>query len=139
MVERAHVRCPVCRSVVPAMLLWAVGDACPHCHRALQVAPTTHSRRVVRQHAQTATSPLISRRGWCAGPSIRAAPGDPISALQARHEQTVARTLERADEAAERGQHATPLGWLQTLEAIGDELSSEYQSKREIWRRALLA
>lgn len=68
---------------------------------------------------------------------MRAARGDPISALQARHEQTVARTLnartlERADEAAERGQHATPPGWLQTLEAIGDELSSEYQSKREI-------
>lgn len=38
MVERAHVRCPVCRSVVPAMLLWAVGDACPRCHRALHVA-----------------------------------------------------------------------------------------------------
>jgi len=38
MVERAHVRCPVCRSVVPAMLLWAVGDACPRCHRALYLA-----------------------------------------------------------------------------------------------------
>jgi len=38
MVERAHVRCPVCRSIVPAMLLWAVGDACPRCHRALHLA-----------------------------------------------------------------------------------------------------
>jgi hypothetical protein len=38
MVERAHVRCPVCRSAVPAMLLWAVGDACPRCHRALYLA-----------------------------------------------------------------------------------------------------
>jgi hypothetical protein len=37
MVERSQVRCPVCRSVVPAMLLWAVGDACPRCHQALHV------------------------------------------------------------------------------------------------------
>ena len=37
MVQRAQVRCPVCRSVVPAMLLWAVGDACPRCHRALSL------------------------------------------------------------------------------------------------------
>jgi len=63
--------------------------------------------------------------------------GDTVSAVRARHEQAVARTLEWADEAAERGQHATALEWLQTLEAIGDELSSEYQHKRERWRRAL--
>lgn len=37
MVERSQVRCPVCRSVVPAMLLWAVGDSCPRCHQALYV------------------------------------------------------------------------------------------------------
>jgi hypothetical protein len=37
MVERAQVRCPVCRSVVPAMSLRAVGDACPRCDRALRV------------------------------------------------------------------------------------------------------
>ena len=50
---------------------------------------------------------------------------------------SVARTLEWADEAAERGQHATALEWLQTLETI-DALSSEYRCKRERWRRALL-
>jgi hypothetical protein len=57
--------------------------------------------------------------------------------VESRHERAVARTLERADEAAERGQHATALGWLQTIEAIGDHLSSDYQRKREEWRSAL--
>jgi len=35
MVERAHVRCPACRSPVPALVLWAVGDICPRCSTAL--------------------------------------------------------------------------------------------------------
>jgi len=61
---------------------------------------------------------------------------DKVSPAQARHQRAVARTLERADDAAERGDHVTALGWLQTLEAIGDDLSSEYQRKREEWRRA---
>ena len=69
---------------------------------------------------------------------MSAARGDTVSAVQARHEQAVARTLEWADAAAERGQHATALEWLQTLEAIGDELSSEYQRKRHRWRQAWL-
>jgi hypothetical protein len=69
---------------------------------------------------------------------MSAARGDTVSAVQARHEQAVARTLEWADAAAERGQHATALEWLQALEAIGDELSSEYQRKRHRWRRALV-
>jgi hypothetical protein len=64
---------------------------------------------------------------------------DTVSAAQARHDRAVARTLEWADQAAERGQHATALEWLQTVEAIGDELSGEYQSKRNRWRRALMA
>jgi len=64
---------------------------------------------------------------------------DTVSGAQARHVRAVARTLEWADQAAERGQHATALEWLQTVEAIGDELSSEYQSKRNRWRRALMA
>jgi hypothetical protein len=61
---------------------------------------------------------------------------DKVSAAQARHRRAVARTLERADEAAERGDHITALGWLQTLQAIGDHLSSEYQRKRGEWRTA---
>jgi hypothetical protein len=37
MMERAQVRCPDCRSVVPAMLSWAIGGVCPRCHSALGV------------------------------------------------------------------------------------------------------
>ena len=35
MVERARVRCPVCRSAVPVTVLWAVGDTCPCCSQPL--------------------------------------------------------------------------------------------------------
>jgi hypothetical protein len=53
-----------------------------------------------------------------------------------RHERAVARTLEFAEEAAGRGDYTDPLGWLQTLEAIGRILPVEYLSKREAWRLA---
>jgi endogenous inhibitor of DNA gyrase (YacG/DUF329 family) len=36
MLERAHVRCPTCRAPVPAVVLWAIGDACPHCTTTLR-------------------------------------------------------------------------------------------------------
>jgi hypothetical protein len=36
--ERARVRCCVCRSVVPITVLWAVGDTCPCCSQPLQAA-----------------------------------------------------------------------------------------------------
>jgi len=31
------VRCPVCRSATPLMVIWAAGDACPTCGRTLAV------------------------------------------------------------------------------------------------------
>jgi hypothetical protein len=42
------VRCHACRSVVPADVLAAVGDACPNCHR-----PLTWVARHERAVAQT--------------------------------------------------------------------------------------
>ncbi len=36
--ERAQVRCPVCRSVVSVTVLWAVGDTCPCCSQPLYAA-----------------------------------------------------------------------------------------------------
>lgn len=42
MVERANVRCAVCRTVVPLTVVWAAGDVCPGCSRALV---TTGRRR----------------------------------------------------------------------------------------------
>lgn len=38
MVERARVRCRVCRSAVPVTVLWAVGDTCPCCSQPLYAA-----------------------------------------------------------------------------------------------------
>ena len=55
----------------------------------------------------------------------------------ATHERAVAQTLGWADEAAARGDHADALSWLKVLDAIGEQLSHEYQSKRESWRLSL--
>jgi hypothetical protein len=38
MVERARVRCSVCRSAVPVAVLWAVGESCPQCSQPLYAA-----------------------------------------------------------------------------------------------------
>lgn len=54
-----------------------------------------------------------------------------------KHARAVTQTLEWADEAAARGDHAGALGWLHTLETIGEQLSTEYQAKRDSWRAAL--
>jgi len=59
------------------------------------------------------------------------------SSSQAKHERAVKRTLAWADEAAAGGDHADALAWLDTLEAAGHELSSEYERKREAWQVAL--
>jgi hypothetical protein len=66
-----------------------------------------------------------------------AARDDTISSAQVRHEQAVARTLNWSDQAAEDGDAANALTWLQALEAIGDPLPNDYQKKRQAWRRAL--
>lgn len=52
----------------------------------------------------------------------------------ARHHAAVGRTLVWAEDAATRGDYAEALAWIETLEALGDELASEYQAKREAWR-----
>lgn len=38
MVERARIRCPVCRTAVPLTVPWEAGDACPSCSRPLHAA-----------------------------------------------------------------------------------------------------
>ncbi len=37
MFERAKVRCAVCRSSAPVLLVWVAGDVCPRCGSALKV------------------------------------------------------------------------------------------------------
>jgi hypothetical protein len=62
--------------------------------------------------------------------------GQPVT-REARHERAVARTLEFAEEAASRGDFSEALAWLETLDAIGRRLPSEYASKRLEWRLAV--
>jgi hypothetical protein len=65
MVERAHVRCPACKSVVPAMLLWAVGDACPRCQRALRVVRWRGAQGGVRGNTRAV------RASWASAAAAR--------------------------------------------------------------------
>jgi hypothetical protein len=45
----------------------------------------------------------------------------------------VARTLRWADEASEPGDYFDALAWLDTVEAIGDQLPEAYETKRDSW------
>ena len=66
-----------------------------------------------------------------------AARDDTINRARVRHEQAVARTLDWSDQAAEDGDDANALTWLQALEAIGGPLSSDCLRGRQAKRRAL--
>ena len=63
----------------------------------------------------------------------RHAPDETLLDPARRHRAAVARSLGWADEAAENGDHADALSWLHTIEAIGDQLTAEYQAKRQLW------
>jgi hypothetical protein len=52
---------------------------------------------------------------------------------EAKHLAAVARTLQWADEAAERGDHFDAVAWLETLDAIGDQVPDVYESRRGSW------
>jgi hypothetical protein len=54
-----------------------------------------------------------------------------------RHLAAVARTLQWADESAERGDHLDAISWLKTLEAIGDTLPDVYETRRDSWSAEL--
>ena len=56
---------------------------------------------------------------------------------EAKHLAAVARTLQWADEAAERGDNFDAIAWLETLEAIGDQLPEVYESRRRAWSARL--
>jgi hypothetical protein len=54
-----------------------------------------------------------------------------------RHLAAVARTFGWAEEAAARGDYADALSWVQVVQAIGDLIPMEYQTKRRAWLSAL--
>ena len=55
MIDRIGVRCPVCRSAMPIVLLWAVGETCPRCSRPLHDA-----NRRPRPHGVLGKAPELS-------------------------------------------------------------------------------
>jgi hypothetical protein len=63
--------------------------------------------------------------------------GCPSGDCAKRHLAAVARTLQWADESAERGDVLDAIAWLKTLEAIGDTLPEAYEIRRDFWRAQL--
>jgi hypothetical protein len=71
-----------------------------------------------------------------AGLLVPVARGAQVSAHD-RHKAAVARSLGWAEEAAARGDYAEALSWVQVVQAIGDQIPIEYQTKRRAWLSAL--
>jgi hypothetical protein len=112
MVERAQVRCQVCRIAVPVPVLWSGGEG-------LSAVLTVTARSSPTPDAQ-----------WPLGQ------GDHVGS-DARHVAAAARSLHWADRAAAREDYAVALGRLQTVEATGDQLSEAYETSRRMWQLAL--
>ena len=85
-----------------------------------------------------ATAPLVSYPGPGTGRQdwTGFASGD-CAKREAKHLAAVARTLQWADESAERGDHFDAIAWLETLEAIGDQLPEVYEIRRDSWSAQL--
>jgi hypothetical protein len=56
-----------------------------------------------------------------------------------KHAVAVAKTLRYAVDAAAGGDYPDALAWLATVEAIGDVLPQEYETKRTVWQLAARA
>ena len=80
-------------------------------------------------------SPVSSCRS-AAGRLVAAPRGVHVSADD-RHLAAVARSLGWAQQAAARGDYAEALSWVGVVEAIGDRIPTEYQTKRQAWLGAL--
>jgi hypothetical protein len=71
------------------------------------------------------------------GTGRQAGTGCALGYYAERHLAAVARTLQWADESAERGDHLDAIAWLSTLEAIGDKLPKVYEIRRHSWSAEL--
>ena len=140
MVERARVRCPVCRSAVPLNVLWAVGETCPRCSQPLHAARRKPGPDGLlgKTIALPRADPDRESRSSRDREAITAH-ADPHSSSDAKHLAAVASSLQWADEAAAREDYADALGWLQAVEATGDDLPEAYQTKRHAWLIAISA
>jgi hypothetical protein len=63
----------------------------------------------------------------------RRAADEPRPGPDTRHSAAIARNLGWADDAAARDDYTDALLWLGTIEAIGDQLTPEYHTKRQTW------
>jgi hypothetical protein len=78
--------------------------------------------------------PRPSRRTEADRLTLGRSPQEPDIAAE-RHLAAVAGSLGWANEAAAREDYRDALGWLQVLEAAGEELPSEYLATRQLWLR----
>ena len=62
---------------------------------------------------------------------------DSHNETDSKHLVAVTRSLQWADQAAEREDYADALAWLQAVEAAGNELPDGYATKRHAWRLAV--
>lgn len=99
-------------------------------------AGASRSRKKTRASALSCDASAPARTGGRSWPQPRAradmavrghAPDETLLDPARRHRAAVARSLSWADEAAENGDHADALSWQRTIEAIGDQLTAEYQ------------
>jgi len=80
-------------------------------------------------------APLISCRS--AAGLLTASPRETQVSAHDRHQAAVVRSFGSAEQAAARGDYADALSWVQVVEAIGDPIPIEYQTKRRTWLSAL--
>jgi hypothetical protein len=91
--------------------------------------------RAVAERELARQAPVSSCRS--AAGLLVSAPREARVSARDRHMAAVARSFGWADEAAARGDHADALSWVGVVEAIGDLIPIEYQTKRRAWLSAL--
>src|SRR5450432_3349357 len=67
-----------------------------------------------------------------------AQPMEARTSVPDRHLAAVTRSLQWAQDSADRGDYADAIAWHRAVEATGDELSPAHQTKHEAWRVALV-
>jgi len=62
---------------------------------------------------------------------------DRRAGFEAEHAAIIGRTLRWADDAAARGDYAEAVRWIETVRAVGHDLSDEYKEKHASWLNAV--
>jgi len=89
----------------------------------------------IREREPARQAPVISGRS--AGGLPTSNPRETHVSAHDRHLAAVARSFGWAEQAAARGDFAEALSWVQVVEAIGDLIPIDYQTKRRTWLSAL--